>query len=759
MNFDNKSEKNRYDQNCSPGKRKSTVCKILQNRFQFDILINMQQRLADFYRKNMAIIWIILAALLLKIVYLIIYSSMPEWNMLTVDNQYHFNWAKDIASGNIFGDTTYFRAPFYIFCLAAVFSLFGATLTTARILGLVIGLVSVLLTFLTGKQLFSKRTGLLAAAIQSVYPLILYFESELLLDPLFMLLLQLSVYFFILWYKKQSLSSLVFMALALGLASITRPTALLFLPLVIVFLYFSSPLWKQRVKIIALFALLLALIILPITIRNYVIGGEAVLISSQGGINFYIGNNRQSDGLTAAMPEPLGHNWKIDDIRYLAESETTGELKAGALSDFWYAKTFDEIFERPLQWGGLFLKKLYYNFSNREISNNRNLDYFFSQHSLLKFSYFPFAALLALSLLAVVTGYKSHLGIRLLLILIFVYSIAVALFFFSSRFRLPLLPFYIILSAVGIESLLRFSKQHYRKYLLPVSLAVLVAVFSAAPIAPLPAGRQSQHLVSLGLFHYANDDTSAAIGYFHRAAKIDSTFPELNLNIGACHLRFKNLDSSIFYFEKEIKAHPKRALGYSNLAGLYLVQEKWDKAFKNATRAIKLKPYRSDAHTIRLRAAANIAGINADSLATIASYAGETTGQNRNVLYNAAVILTERNSPEDAITFLKRALISEPVPIEIDDEAFTPHYEETKAARKSKLALVNYQLGYVYGIKNEYGNSIRYSMEAISIDPNLESAYANLAAGYYALGKFTAADSVIIKAKKLFPASQIFKRP
>ena len=744
---------------CAPGKGKSTVCKILQNRLQFDILVNMQQRLADFYRKNMAIIWILLAAFLLRIVYLVIYSSMPDWDMLTVDNYYHFNWAKDMSSGNIFGDTTYFRAPFYIFCLALVFSLFGATLTTARIFGLVIGLASLLLTFLTGKKLFGKRTGLIAAAIQSVYPLILYFESELLLDPLFMMLLQLSVYYFVLWYKEQNLSNLVCMALALGLAAITRPNELLFLPLVILFLYFSSTLWKQRVKLIALFALLLALIILPITIRNYVAGGEIVLISSQGGINFFIGNNRQSDGVTAAMPTPLGHNWKIDDIRYLAESETTGELKSSALSDFWYAKTFDEIFKKPLQWGGLFLKKLYYNFSNREISNNRNLAYFFSQHSLLKFSYFPFAALLALSVLAVATGYNSHWGVRLLFILIVVNSVAVALFFFNSRFRLPLLPFYIILSAVGIESLMKLSKQNYGRYLLPAALAALAAILSVAPIAPLPAGRQPQHLVSLGLFHYANDNTSAAIGYFQRAAKIDSTFPELNLNIGACHLRLKNIDSSIFYFEKEIKAHPKRALGYSNLAGIYLVEEKWDSAFSNASRAIELKPYRSDAHTIRLRAAANIAGINNDSLIATANYARERTIQDLKVLYNAAVILTQRSSPEEAISFLKKALSSESVPIETDDQAFTPYYEETKAARKSKRALVNYQLGYIYGIKKEYGNSILYSIAAISIDPNLESAYANLAAGYYALENFTSADSVITAAKKLFPASQIFDRP
>ena len=173
----------------------------------------MQLRLADFYKKNMAIIWILCGALLLRIIYLLIYSSMPDWNMLTVDNYYHLNWAKDIASGNIFGDTTYFRAPFYIFCLGLVFSLFVATLAAARIFGLVIGLVSLLLTYLTGKKLFSKRTGLMAAAIQSVYPLILYFESELLLDPLFMLLLQLSGYFFVLLFKKQNSSSLICMSL------------------------------------------------------------------------------------------------------------------------------------------------------------------------------------------------------------------------------------------------------------------------------------------------------------------------------------------------------------------------------------------------------------------------------------------------------------------------------------------------------------------------------------------------------------------
>lgn len=718
----------------------------------------MLLRLAQFYKENLAIIWILCGALLLRIIYLIIYSGMPDWNMLTVDNYYHFNWAKDIASGNIFGDTTYFRAPFYIFCLALVFSLFGMTLTVARILGLLIGLGSLLLTYLTGNKLFGKRTGLIAASIQAVYPVVLYFESELLLDPLFMLLLQLSVYFLVLWYKEQRLSSFICMALSLGLASITRPTALLFLPIVIVFICLTNALWGQRVKLSTAFVILVALIILPITIRNYFVGEETVLISSQGGINFYIGNHQLSDGLTAAMPEPLGHNWKIDDIEYLAKSEMKAEFNSGALSDSWYKKTFDEIIERPLHWSGLFLKKLYYNFSNREISNNRNLAYFFSQHPILKFSFLSFAIVFALSVFAIVTGYKSHWGVRLLFFVIVFYSVAVALFFFSSRFRLPLLPFYIILSAVGTESLIRLSRSSYRRYILPVAAAVTAAIFSVVPIAPLPAGRQVQHLVSLGLFNYAEGDTGAAIDYFYDAVKIDSTFPELNLNIGACHLRLNKLDSSILYFEKEISLHPKRALGYSNLAGVSLLQQEWHSAFNHAAKAIELKPYRSNAHTIRLRAAANMEGINTDSIVRLADFASNITNRDPNFLYNAAIILTQKNSLEQAVTFLKSALSSKFIPIETDDEAFTAYYDETKAERQSKRALINYQLGYIYGLKKAYANSIRYSIEAILIDPKLESAYANLAAGYYSQGNFETADSVIAEAKKLFPDSKIFER-
>ena len=53
----------------------------------------------------------------------------------------------------------------------------------------------------------------------------------------------------------------------------------------------------------------LLVVVLPITIRNCAVGGDAVLIASQGGVNFYIGNNPDSDGRTAIVPGTPGDWW------------------------------------------------------------------------------------------------------------------------------------------------------------------------------------------------------------------------------------------------------------------------------------------------------------------------------------------------------------------------------------------------------------------------------------------------------------------
>ncbi|MBU0983297.1 MAG: glycosyltransferase family 39 protein, partial [candidate division Zixibacteria bacterium] len=147
---------------------------------------------------------IVLIAVLIRVAYLAQYSALPDWFMLTVDNWYHHHWAQAVAGGDLAGGTTYFRAPFYVWCLGLLYAVAGSGLWVARVFGVVVGLLSIGATYLITNKLFDRKTAAVAALFQSVYPLIIYFEAELLLDPLFMLLLQVVVYRYLIWQESRT---------------------------------------------------------------------------------------------------------------------------------------------------------------------------------------------------------------------------------------------------------------------------------------------------------------------------------------------------------------------------------------------------------------------------------------------------------------------------------------------------------------------------------------------------------------------------
>ncbi len=680
------------------------------------------------------------------------YASLPDWEMLTVDNYYHKHWAEDIGSGNIWGDTTYFRAPFYVYCLSLLFAVFGTSLWAARIFGLFIGIASIFLTYRISDRLFNQRVAIIASLLQVLFPAVLYFESELLLDALFMFFLELAFYRFIIWYDNNNSGNSLWLGLSLGLAALTRPTILIFvLPIIAIALLRKNqalPRWKE----LAIIALGLIILILPITFRNAVLGKEFVLIASQGGINFYLGNNSSADGLSAVMPEPLGHNWQIRDITYIAEQAAGRELKPGEVSGYWFKRALSEMSHRPFESMKLFCKKLYFNFSNREISNNRNLTDFFSRHPLLKYNPLSFWLIFSLAVLAVFTGWRSHWGIRIIVFTIVIYILAVSLFFFNSRFRLPVLPLYFILAATGIESLVFRFRESRWSIVLPLVVAIAAGAFSFSKLVPLRSGTPSQHLTLPGLNYYARNDFNAALTYFKAAASADSTFPEINLNLGAAYLRLGLVDSAWHYSQIEKRLYPSRAASYNNIASIFLIKNKPVDAMNEVSQALKLKPYLELSQLIRMRAAAELRDtIDSDSLYMLTLSAIKKSEHSLAAVNFAAIVLTDRGALPQAIQLLGKAIELRPSPIEINDDAFLPNYPTIKKSWNQQKARSHYQLGFIYGIERNISESISHSQKALAIDSNLMEAYRNLANGLNAAGRFSDADSVMSTYRKRFP--------
>ncbi|RKX27695.1 MAG: hypothetical protein DRP45_00300 [Candidatus Zixiibacteriota bacterium] len=698
----------------------------------------------------MPVLLVLAVALTVRVVYLFQYSQLPDWEILTVDNWYHYNWANSLADGNILGDTTYFRAPLYAWCLGLAHALFGASLWVGRLFGMAVGLGSVLMTYVLGRKLLDHKTGLTAALIHAVYPIAIYFESELLLDPLFTLLVQVTIYRFVVWLETKKRSDLFLCGLVCGLAAITRPTILVAVPLMIALIVFRRGLpdhWRQ------LGALILGLTITvgPVTIRNMVVAGDPVLISSQAGINLFIGNNDGADGFSAAMPEPFGNNWNLRQVTHIAETDRGRRLRPGEVSSYWTERAARWIIHNPGDFARLFFTKLGSQFSDRKVSNNRSLDEFFSRPFILKYNPISFGAIAGLALLGCLSVWRIKTAKSFTLLFLLLYVLATSMFFFNSRFRLPLLPLYFVLASAGIWfviGLLRTQRMRSAGYIVLAGFVSLAAFLSENLFQPIVT---PNHLMSKGLYYYSHQDYRTAQEFFEKALSLYPTNSEINLNLGACLFKQGSVDSARYYFERELVFHPERPKVYNNLASLDLLAHHYESAQRWIRKALRIAPYDITANTIWLRILASDSALSAESLMVEIEKSLVSTDFDLTIHNEGATLLAERGDLAAARSLLARVLDASAPPIETDDFAFGPDFPHGHDGIAQEKAKAHYQLGYINGLQGHIEESIGHSTAAIGLDSTLAEAYVNLISGYVSAGQRWMADSVMDDAAERFP--------
>ena len=90
-------------------------------------------------------------------------------------------------------------------------------------------------------------------------------------------------------------------------------------------------------------------------------------------------------------------------------------------------------------------------------------------------------------------------------------------------------------------------------------------------------------LEKLGLF------SEAAIAY-KSALDINSTIPELNLNLGAMLYALKKSDDAVVYYKKAIKLNPNFVEAFFNLGIVLQSQNKNNEAIESYEKAVKIQP-------------------------------------------------------------------------------------------------------------------------------------------------------------------------
>ena len=187
----------------------------------------------------------------------------------------------------------------------------------------------------------------------------------------------------------------------------------------------------------------LALAISPALLRNLAVSGQAVAVSAHGGLNFYLGNNAQADGRFRSVPGVRPNvAGQAEDARRVASAGAGRELSATQASDWFYARALAWMRARPGDALRLQLRKLGYLLHGADLALEHSYDYYARDEATLlrALAVGPWllvpAGLLGLALRL---APRPRRDFALWAAFVPLAALAVAAFFVSSRYRLPLL--------------------------------------------------------------------------------------------------------------------------------------------------------------------------------------------------------------------------------------------------------------------------------------------------------------------------------
>ncbi|MDO8619173.1 MAG: glycosyltransferase family 39 protein [Candidatus Daviesbacteria bacterium] len=346
------------------------------------------------------------------------------------------------------------KPPLYPFFLALVYKVFGPNFEMAKIVQILLSALTGFLVYLIGKEIVSKKIGIVALIIYSFYLETAYLSVLLLSENIYWLLSALYIYLLI-RMRVASSNFGVLLGIITGMLILINPPSLtLVIPVIIWYL------WKNfNFRTIANTVAMLVfcfLTVLPWNIRNYQIYGQPVFIYTDGGINMWMGNYGGSGG-TYGVPKPNNPN-------QTPVLKTTGVAQEIERDNFYYSKSREFILNNPLQATDLFFQKIIGTFS----LYRRGAAVYAINHNPANFLRPPvksFDALLELiisyqyALIIIFFGFglyyfynKKRLSAPLVLvvILIFCQLVSIGMTHYEFRYIMKLYPLIIPLAAVGV---------------------------------------------------------------------------------------------------------------------------------------------------------------------------------------------------------------------------------------------------------------------------------------------------------------------
>jgi 4-amino-4-deoxy-L-arabinose transferase-like glycosyltransferase len=356
-----------------------------------------------------------------------------------------------------------FHPPFYPYFIG-VFSTLGG-LGAVKVAQVVASTFVVPVLGLLGRRVFGAEAGLLAALFAAVYPELVWFSVHFWVEALFVVILWAAFERLFAADEQPSWKPAAVAGLLFGVSVLARETALYFLPVVAVWLGWRRPEGPRRASAVLLGAFL---VIVPWTVRNYVVYRAFVPVSTAGALNLWQGNTRLSR--QEVYEEYWAVRGRIEKYRFARQKGIEAILDRQPL--WLFEKLRDEM---PMFWEAdsqplVHIRRGAYG----EVGPGRAV-------VTAVVVLVPYVALLALFVAGLLVVPLTRASVLLLAFLAYYNLLHVATHGYA-RYRLPVLPVLFLVAAAGIVAFRARPRPapSPRRLLVAAAIALILA-FSLVP--------------------------------------------------------------------------------------------------------------------------------------------------------------------------------------------------------------------------------------------------------------------------------------
>lgn len=436
---------------------------MLQQTKQHEFM-NCERRVWT-HTDTLAIAGVVGGALFVRLAFVLTVHPAP-----VSDFGWYYAKALDIVHGlgyTSHGYPTAYWPPGWPYFLAGVVWLFGPSLQAAEIVQAVLNACTAGVVFLIGRAIAGTAQGLAGGIAYALLPSAVEWSATLASEPIYTLLWALATY---IWLSQPTSKTIwyVLSGLLLGAAALVRPSALLFWIILLVYLLTLGKERRRPARIVSsvgVTAICTLLVVTPLIVRNYHVFHTLVVVSNNGGVSLYQGNNPRAGGGYAELSDPLIAKL-ISDPR----TEVQGDKLAAQMA-------MQYIKSHPLHEVWLAVRRVYRLYASDDLA----IRFTFRSHHFREVHSPPPSDRIATAALAINTAVYYGLMVfaiagialsiararrdstnprwRLVLGMILYNTAIFATIFGLDRYRYPTMPYFAAFAGIGLVAMLAYIQE------------------------------------------------------------------------------------------------------------------------------------------------------------------------------------------------------------------------------------------------------------------------------------------------------------